>query len=498
MFVDEKYVNDEDVIKARYLISSELFNDALNILENAIAKDPENVEAFYERGRANYFLKDYSQVIMDMNETLTRNIMHPGAYFTRALAYKKNRQYELAYIDDCSYLQIKPSDPNGYNNRGVTLGHLNRQVEAIKDFEKCLELNPEHSMALKSKADKEYDLGRFTDSINSFSEFIEKHDPNSVAKKLEIIEAHLCLGNIRAAEVILKEIKETCPDRYMIIWKIFNVIVEYASKRVDRSSVDLIRAQLKKISEKIPWLFDTYIKYFPLNKYPRWRGPRILKLLKFAETKGVNRSESRLTLFQSEVVANDNNTVTCPSCENIHSLTHSFTLHEIPDWVEFSDRDTSELILHCPSCQTTIRINKFDRSDYQYLDLNTVIAEVDINQLPYRAHTKANIEAILNLFSSTDLDQEILPLSPSGTRIDRGTYNSTVKYLKKHPNNSYPDAVALNFFEFASSFISTVEVHSIFDQLERRMRADTPRYRCPICDEFSESSSWCSECGNEI
>ena len=498
MFIDEKYVNNEDVIKARYLISSESYNEAINILNDAISKDPENIEAFYERGRANFFLKDYSQVIMDMNETITLNITHPGAYFTRALAYKKNRQYELAYIDDCTYLQIKPSDANGYNNRGVTLGQLHREVESIEDFKKCLELEPEHKFALKSKADKEFNIGRFTDSIESLTNHVTKHDPDSIGNKLDIIEAHLCLGNIAEAGTILQEIKNFCKDGYSLIWEIFDTISKYASKQVDKSHLELVRYHIKKFEGKIPFSFPIFIKYFPLEKYPRWRGPRILKLLKLAEKKRLGGKAAPTILYQPEIPASIHNSVTCSICNETRSLTHNLTLSGVPHWVELSNRDDRTYILYCPRCKNTLEVDIHDHSRAKPVSLESVKRNIDINKLPLRAHTKSNIEAILDLFSTADIENGLLPLSIDGSPIDEGTYRSTQKYLKKHPAVDYPDAVALNFFNFASTFIGKVEMHSIMDQMEKYMKAETAQYLCPICGEYTENSDWCSECGNDI
>ena len=85
-------------------------------------------------------------------------------------------------------------DADKYFNRGVAKLQLGKFKESIKDFDKSIELNPQHALAYKNRGLAKYNLGKSEDAIKDFERAIELNPNDS--------------ESLVAKEEILKEIKE--------------------------------------------------------------------------------------------------------------------------------------------------------------------------------------------------------------------------------------------------------------------------------------------------
>jgi len=68
----------------------------------------------------------------------------------------KKAKYEEAIADLTRAIELDPTEPTSYMNRGLSLTVRGRHTEAKKDFDKCLELNP----ALKADLEKKISIAR--------------------------------------------------------------------------------------------------------------------------------------------------------------------------------------------------------------------------------------------------------------------------------------------------------------------------------------------------
>ena len=73
-------------------------------------------------------------------------------------------------------MEIKPDDAESLNNKGWTLYTLGNLDEAIKCYDKALEIKPDHANALKNKqlASKESEKRKY--SKGYFSRFRNKNN----------------------------------------------------------------------------------------------------------------------------------------------------------------------------------------------------------------------------------------------------------------------------------------------------------------------------------
>ena len=77
-------------------------------------------------------------------------------------------QYEEAIRSFDKALQLAPENAAAWNNRGVTLKNLELYDEAIKSFDNAIEINPDFAMAWNNKGKALSDLHRYNDALDCF------------------------------------------------------------------------------------------------------------------------------------------------------------------------------------------------------------------------------------------------------------------------------------------------------------------------------------------
>ena len=60
-----------------------------------------------------------------------------------------------------------------WNNKGLALDDINKYDEAIKAFDKAIEINPQYSLAWYNKGRALYKLNKFDEAIKAYDKAIE-------------------------------------------------------------------------------------------------------------------------------------------------------------------------------------------------------------------------------------------------------------------------------------------------------------------------------------
>ncbi len=126
----------------------EILEEQLNELDQAINQDSSNAQLYYRRG-LNYFLrKDYENALNDFSEAIKL---------------------------------VKPEDAGiFYSSRALTYQELGLYREAISDYTKLEQLNPNYSAlfgGILSKASLYGKLKNYEEAINLYTQFIEDSEP---------------------------------------------------------------------------------------------------------------------------------------------------------------------------------------------------------------------------------------------------------------------------------------------------------------------------------
>jgi len=133
----------------------------------------------YNRGFAYYEEGDFTNAIIEFNETLKINRNHPEAFLYRGLSYFETRDYNRSISDISNAIQLNPvfANENILIRRG--LAHLETRdfFGAINDFSEVIRINPNSSGAYNNRGLVYQRIGDNTRAISDYTEAI-RLNPN--------------------------------------------------------------------------------------------------------------------------------------------------------------------------------------------------------------------------------------------------------------------------------------------------------------------------------
>ena len=103
------------------------------------------------------------------------------AYYNRGLAKSDLENNEEAIKDYDKAIELNPNYSDAYNNRGVSKSDLGNNEEAIKDYDKAIESNPNNSDAYNNRGNEKNNLKQYNEAIKDFNKAIELNPNNSSA-----------------------------------------------------------------------------------------------------------------------------------------------------------------------------------------------------------------------------------------------------------------------------------------------------------------------------
>ena len=158
---NKPFDNIDYLAKGIDAIQNQKYKKAIEYFNKAITINPNDADAYHNRGLAKYLLEDYAEAIEDYSEALKINPDFAAAYYNRGIVQIKLRNYHQAIEDFNKVIAINPDFADAYHNRGVVKYQLGlhaealgnhaessgNYAEAIDDFEIALEKNPNNTTA---------------------------------------------------------------------------------------------------------------------------------------------------------------------------------------------------------------------------------------------------------------------------------------------------------------------------------------------------------------
>ena len=89
------------------------------------------------------------------------------AYYNRGVTYGKFGNYQQAIKDYNKVIELNPQYAKTYYNRGVTYGSFGNYQQAIKDYNKAIELNPQDAEAYYNRGATYGKLGNYQQDIEN-------------------------------------------------------------------------------------------------------------------------------------------------------------------------------------------------------------------------------------------------------------------------------------------------------------------------------------------
>jgi tetratricopeptide (TPR) repeat protein len=123
------------------------FDRAIADYTQALRLDPDNADAYLERGDAYANIGDPDKAIADYTAALRIDPNFAAAYVSRGLAYGDKGMHDRAIEDYTAALRIDPNLAVTYNNRGLAYYKKGMNDRAIEDYNAALRIDPNFAAA---------------------------------------------------------------------------------------------------------------------------------------------------------------------------------------------------------------------------------------------------------------------------------------------------------------------------------------------------------------
>jgi tetratricopeptide (TPR) repeat protein len=114
--------------------------EALECSTRMIELQPDNSNGYYMKAAAHTLLLQFAQAIPCYDRLIQMNTGEAFPYYLRGVAREETSQLEGALEDFNCYISMQPMDMNGYEVRGYLYFRMQRWLESINDFKRCIKL----------------------------------------------------------------------------------------------------------------------------------------------------------------------------------------------------------------------------------------------------------------------------------------------------------------------------------------------------------------------
>ncbi len=99
-------------------------------------------ELAFHRANVRLLRNELDEAVEAYSQSIDLKPSSPSSYNNRGVAYCKQDDFNLAIADYTKAIELKPDDAQAYANRGITYISKGEYGKAIDDQNKALELNP--------------------------------------------------------------------------------------------------------------------------------------------------------------------------------------------------------------------------------------------------------------------------------------------------------------------------------------------------------------------
>jgi len=122
----------------------------------SIQIDPNNANAYHNRGFAYYNKGNYDLAVADYTQALRINPNNPNNSFTynnRGASYNNKGEYDLAIVDLDQSIQLNQNVANPYRHRAFAYMKKGNYLQARADVNKSLQIDPKYKSAQELSAE---------------------------------------------------------------------------------------------------------------------------------------------------------------------------------------------------------------------------------------------------------------------------------------------------------------------------------------------------------
>ena len=133
------------------------------------------------------------------------------------------KKYKKAIVDFDRAIELNPEHVRAYYKRGNTKFKLENYTDAIEDYTHAIKLNPEHARAYNNRGNSKFQLENYTDAIDDYTHAIKidsdnaKTYSNRGGAKIKLGESKLNGGDAENARNLYQEAIQDCTQAIKIV-----------------------------------------------------------------------------------------------------------------------------------------------------------------------------------------------------------------------------------------------------------------------------------------
>ncbi len=149
----------------KYQQSLQAYDKAIELYDESIQSDPKDVNVWYYKGLA----LSNKAAIMRASSNFDRNYDEQGVIVSLNEAVKS---YERA-------IEINPKYLTAWKNKGIVLCSLGEYNDSLEDFDQAIKIDPKYALAWYNKGLALNQLGRYDESVQAYNKAIEISSKNA-------------------------------------------------------------------------------------------------------------------------------------------------------------------------------------------------------------------------------------------------------------------------------------------------------------------------------
>jgi Tfp pilus assembly protein PilF len=157
------------------------YQGALHHIDRALKLQPDNAEAFFNRGLALHKLDRLDDAVASYDRALALKHDYAEAFYNRGHALHAQNRLDEALASYDRAVALRPGAADAFNNRGNTLLELKRLDEALASYERAIALKPDFAEAFVSRGVALHKLDRLEDAVASYDRAIALKPDNADA-----------------------------------------------------------------------------------------------------------------------------------------------------------------------------------------------------------------------------------------------------------------------------------------------------------------------------
>jgi superkiller protein 3 len=192
--IDNETLRIEYIEKGTSFSSIKQYNNAIEYFDKAIKLNSQKSTPYFRKACALFHLKRYEEAINEFDKAFDinknskdlkekREKQNIFILVNKSTALLNLKRYEEAI--ECCDKGLSLAKGEGlfdlYNNKGVSLFNLGRYEEAIDNYNKVVELKPDHVEANANKLCPLYRLGRYQEVVETADKILELDTKNQKA-----------------------------------------------------------------------------------------------------------------------------------------------------------------------------------------------------------------------------------------------------------------------------------------------------------------------------